>query len=387
MRKYTDDEERRVRKRSQVREWVRSGLLSESQAERLEPELAVDLRRTNVYLRATLAFFTLLIVVGVVGFTALVFNVQDNAPLATVMVVAGILCISGAEMLIGAFRLYRFGVEEMLAASGVVLLAFSASLWWGAPISSEFTVGLLVGAIGGLGLYLRFGFVWVALGSMCSLAAIPFQLNDSPITRRAASAVLVGAVFAVTRVHRTRRGDEWPGDEYAVLQAAALCGVYLVLNVHVLSWWNDYRCFVRDVYGRFYWLTWVLTWTLPAIGLVLGIREKDRSLIIVSLAMSTVTLATNKPYFGWPRHTWDPMLLGVALMAVALGSRRWLSRGPDAVRHGFTATRVVVREDPLLSVLSAAPLPIKAHTHAPAPAASSGFDGGRSGGAGAGGSF
>jgi len=60
MRKYTDVEERRVRNRSRVREWVRSGLLSVSQAEGLEGELEVGLRRTNMYLRGTLAFFTLL---------------------------------------------------------------------------------------------------------------------------------------------------------------------------------------------------------------------------------------------------------------------------------------------------------------------------------------
>jgi hypothetical protein len=120
---------------------------------------------------------------------------------------------------------------------------------------------------------------------------------------------------------------------------------------------------------------------------VLGIREKDRPLLIVSVATAILTLVTNKPYLGWERHTWDPMLLGVALMAIALGLRRWLSSGPNAARHGFTATRIVVGTDPLLSVLSAAPLPMKAHTQAPAPPAPSGFDGGRSGGAGSGGSF
>ena len=127
---------------------------------------------------------------------------------------------------------------------------------------------------------------------------------------------------------------------------------------------------------------------LPVAGLIASLREKDRPLIIVSLAMAILTLVTNKPYLGWERHTWDPMLLGVALIAVALGFRRWLSRGHDGVRHGFTAARIIVaKEDSALSVLSAAPLPINVHTHAPAPTAPSGFDGGRSGGAGGGGSF
>ena len=387
-RKYTDVEERRVRTRARVREWVRSGLLSASQAEGLEEELAVDLRRTNIYLRGTLAFFTLLIVVGIVGFVVSLFNIRNDTSIALVTTLAGIVCLKAADVSVDAFRLYQFGVEEMLAACGVALLCISASLAWKAPAADEFRAALLVGAAGGLGLYLRFGFVWAAIGGMCCLAAIPFQTDLSPETRRALAAVLVGAVFGMTRLRRVQHGDEWPGDEYGVLQAAALSGVYLLLNVHVLSWDRYFFLFRPNaVHGWFYWLTWVLTWILPAVGLLIGIREKDRPLIIVSLAMAIVTLATNKPYLGWERHTWDPMLLGVALMAVALGVRRWLSRGPDAARYGFTATRIVVEKDPVLSVLSAAPLPVRTHTHATAPPAPSGFDGGRSGGGGAGGGF
>jgi len=391
MRKYTDVEERRVRNRSRVREWVRSGLLSVSQAEGLEGELEVGLRRTNMYLRGTLAFFTLLIVVGLVGVPASAFDIDRGLPLAVLTAVAAILCLVAAEVLVGAFRIYRFGVEEMLAACGVTLLSISASQFTRAAIgygTTEFTVALIVAAASGLALYLRFEFVWAALGSMCCLAAIPFQLNESSAVRRAMAAILVGVVFTLTRIKRIEHGDEWPGDEYGVMQAAALSGVYLLLNVHVF-WWDSVHFFFRQdvVSGWFYWLTWVLTWILPAVGLVLGIGNKDRPLIIVSLAMAIVTLITNKPYLGWERHTWDPMLLGAALMAIALGLRRWLSGGRDAARYGFTATRIVVGRDPVLAVLSAAPFPIKAHTHAPPPPAPSGFDGGRSGGAGGGGSF
>src|SRR6185437_5016950 len=49
---------------------------------------------------------------------------------------------------------------------------------------------------------------------------------------------------------------------------------------------------------------------------------------------------TNKPYLGWQRHTWDPMLLGALLIGVALALRRWLADGPGGIRHGFTAKRL-----------------------------------------------
>jgi hypothetical protein len=120
-------------------------------------------------------------------------------------------------------------------------------------------------------------------------------------------------------------------------------------------------------------------------SLVLSLREKDRPLLMVSVAMAIVTLATNKPYLGWERRTWDPMLLGALLIGVALALRRWLSRGPDGARYGYTGAKILAGRDPVLTVLSAAPFPV--HPQAPAAAPPAGFDGGRSGGGGASGSF
>jgi hypothetical protein len=381
MRRYSETDERRVRAQAHVREWKRAGFIDAVQAQRLDAELGVDLKRTNVFLRATAALFTALIVGAVVGFVFSAFDLRT----ASVTAVAGLACIVTAELLVGVFRLYRFGIEEMLAACAAVLLSISAAQFWTSP-HAAFIAGLAVAAAAGCGIYSRFGFVWAAIGSMCCAAAIPFQLvSVPPAGQRTMSAVILGLVFAVVRPKRLRDGEEWPGDEYGVLQAAALGGIYLVLNLRLIP--DMPLAFGDRTGGVFYWWSWVMTWVLPATGLVLSIRAKDRPLLVVSLAMAIVTLVTNKPYLGWTRYTWDPMLLGIVLMAGAVVLRRWLSSGPAGARHGFTATRVVRGGDSLLTVLSAAPFPVKAHAPAAPPAASGGFDGGRSGGAGAGGSF
>jgi hypothetical protein len=72
----------------------------------------------------------------------------------------------------------------------------------------------------------------------------------------------------------------------------------------------------------FYWTTWVLIWCLPPLILVRGVRQKDRFVIAVGAISIVLTFVTNKPYLGWQRHTWDPMLLGIALTAVADGQRQ-----------------------------------------------------------------
>jgi hypothetical protein len=96
------------------------------------------------------------------------------------------------------------------------------------------------------------------------------------------------------------------------------------------------------------------------------------------------TFVTNKPYLGWERHTWDPMLLGVFLIGVALWVRRWLAAGEGEVRKGFTARRLSGKDKRWLSVGSvavglAAPnvIPSEPHEHGPE------FGGGASGGGGA----
>ena len=75
-------------------------------------------------------------------------------------------------------------------------------------------------------------------------------------------------------------------------------------------------------------------------------------------------------------------------MAVTLALRRWLSSGPDEARAGFTATRVLGKDSAALTLLNAASAAFQPNAPAShdAPPAS-GFDGGRSGGAGGGASY
>ena len=73
----------------------------------------------------------------------------------------------------------------------------------------------------------------------------------------------------VVRSKHLRYQDDYPGDEYGQLQAAAWTGLYLVVNVQLM------RVYIE---GWFYWFTYVATWVLPLVGLGLGIREKDRAL-------------------------------------------------------------------------------------------------------------
>ena len=82
-----------------------------------------------------------------------------------------------------------------------------------------------------------------------------------------------------------------------------------------------------------------MIWVLPAAGLWLSIRDRDRPLLAASLVMGLATLLTNKPYLGAARKPWDPILLGLLLIGTAIVLRRWLASGKDGTRDGFTPAR------------------------------------------------
>ena len=372
-----------------VREWTRSGLLEATQGARLGEELCVELRRTNPFLRAGLALFTGLIVAASVALILTLLDLRDDVAIAAITGLSALASIGLAEYVVLRFRCYRFGVEEALAVAAVVLLSIA-----GGELTSSFhvevrgmpaIVALLIGSAGGFGLYRRFGFVYAACGGIVCAAAIPFQLDLSAATQRVLAAATIASVFVVARSKRLKYRDDYPGDEYGVLQAAAWVGVYAVLNVQLSGDW--YR-----VDGLFYWCTYAATWALPLIGLGLGIREKDRALMDVSLVLALVSVLTNKAYLGSPQHAWDPCVLGVVLMAIAFAIRRWLSKGPTGERHGFTAARLLDKDRAVLSAVSTASGFVRPGvTQGAAPSraepAVSEFNGGRSGGGGASGSF
>jgi len=383
MRRYSESDERNVRLHALVREWMRSGLLDEAQGTRLGEELRTDLRRTNNFLRIVLFLFTGLIVGAAVLLVFEALQIHDTPRITVVCGIAAVLCFGLAEILIAEFRLYRFGVEEALAVAAVVLLVIATGgMFERAKIESIFALAFTIGAIGGLVLYGRFGFVYGGIAAIACAVMIPFPLVHEPAAQRLwASAVLAG-VFVIARRYHLVQGDEFPGDDYAVFQAAAWAGLYVVLNLHLTS--------SGITTGRFYWATYALIWLLPIAGLRMGIRNRDRLLMDVSAAMALATLATNKAYLGRQPQSWDPILFGLLLMGTAIVIRRWLASGPNGERYGFTPVRTLSKHARLMTIVSTASAAFQPQPSSPAPEPATArphFEGGRSGGAGASGEF
>ena len=90
---YRLDDERAIRVGRLVEDWAKSGLLTPDQRDVIAPQLAVDLRRTNNYLRATLFVFGGVILQSTLGLMAIMLGgLLDETLGAALGLAAGGVC-------------------------------------------------------------------------------------------------------------------------------------------------------------------------------------------------------------------------------------------------------------------------------------------------------
>ena len=380
---YRLDDERAIRIGRLVEDWAQSGLLTPDQRDVIAPQLAVDLRRTNNYLRATLFVFGGVILQSTLGLMAIMLGgLLDETLGAALGLAAGGVCYWLAMQLVSRYHLYRFGIEEVAALSAVGLTAVGAALLVGGDWS--LTIGLSTAAGVFAALFIHFGFVYAGVFGLVALAALPFLFGDSLVTQRLGAVMVLVLLAATARLNRVEHGDEYPGDALTIIEAAAWLGIYLLVNLVVSGAISP-----LDRASTFHWITYGGIWILPAAGLWLALRGRERPLLWVAVAMALGTLLSNKEYLGSPRYEWDPIVFGVFLMAIAIGLRRWLAAGDGGMRHGYTASRLVASDKARIGALAlVSAVQVEVPVAQSTPAADPGIGGGgRSGGAGAGGSF
>jgi hypothetical protein len=237
----------------------------------------------------------------------------------------------------------------------------------------------------------RFGFWYAFLAAMILALFLPGHWTSSHAAQHVIVALFYATGLIVVATVRSRHWFDYLENVYSLAEAFLWLGIYLAINLKLWSlaipsrWWSGLPSIPE--FGRpFYWSTWVLLWCLPPVILARGIRQRDRSIIAVGAIVAILTLISNKPYLGWQRHTWDPMLLGILLAGVALCIRRWLEGGPGGIRHGFTAARVSGKDKQWMDAVSPVLGLVSPQSITPNPQKSSSdfrFGGGASGGGGA----
>src|SRR5271165_4521390 len=136
MRVYAASSEETLRARKLLADWVGEGLLTQAQYQRLQQETVSELRTTNIFLRLILFLFTL---IGVGAAAALFLVGTSGQTVGIFLLVFAAVCYAAAEVAVSQARLYRYGIEEALAACslGFLCAGMQATLFRGTPYSPE----------------------------------------------------------------------------------------------------------------------------------------------------------------------------------------------------------------------------------------------------------
>jgi hypothetical protein len=403
VRLYSASSEETLRARKLLTDWAGEGFLTKAQYQLLEQETVSDLRTTNIFLRLVLFLFTLIIVGAAAGLFFVVFLSRPSEQTAGVFsLIFAAVCYAAAEVAVSQSRLYRYGIEEALAVCsvGFLCVGLQAAVVSGSPFSprpdaAQFLVPA-AGAVFSLWIWRRFGFSYAFLAAMIFVLFLPGYWTSSHSAQHLIVAVVYATGLASVAAVRSRHRFDYLDEGYSLVEAMLWLGIYLAINLQLSSlnllslnlpvwWWGGIRA-TSEFARPFYWATWVLIWCLPPVVLARGFRQKDRFVIALGAIVATLTLVSNKPYLGWQRHTWDPMLLGISLTAVAVFIRRWLARGPGGVRHGFTDARLSGKDKHWMNVGANVLGLVSPQSITPEPQTSDAgvhFGGGHSGGGGA----
>jgi len=396
VRLYSASSEETLRARKLLTDWVGEGFLTKAQYQLLEQETVSELRTTNVFLRLVLFLFTQ-ISVGAAAALFYVVSRPSEQTAGVFFLIFAAICYAAAEAAVARARLYCYGIEEALAVCSVGFLCagIEVAFFSGSPYSPKEFLIPAAGVVFSLWIWHRFGLSYAFLATMIFALFLPGYWTSSREAQHLIIAVFYAIGLAAVATVRSRHRFDYLEEAYSLVEAFLWLGIYLAINLQLSSlnlsarWWNGTRAAAQ--FARpFYWGTWVLIWCLPPIVLARGIRQKDRFVIAVGAIIASLTLVSNKPYLGWPRHTWDPMLLGILLTSVALFIRRWLARGPGGIRHGFTAARLSGKDKHWINIGATVLGPLSPHSITPDPQPSSPdfrFGGGQTGGGGAGGDF
>ena len=393
MRIYSDEALETHRTRKLLAHAKSNGILSDVQHQQLQAEIPTSLRTTNLFLRLVLFFFTTLCVAAAAGLFVVILQPQRLASSVAALLFA-ILTYAAAEFAVDQARFYHHGIEEALTVCSIAFLFLGLTSAFAPTTANQRYPWAFIAAaciLFSLWIWHRFGLWYTFALAMLFVLLLPADWTASETAHR----ILIAAVYASGILSlvaiRTRDHSETHLPTYSLAEALLWLGTYLTLNLKVVALQLPMLPWLPgapspSVGTSFYWTTWLLTWLLPPVLLTRAIRLKDRSLLTTGTALALLTLLTNKPYLGWPVHTWDPIVLGIVLTAAALILRRWLNQAPNGIRHGFTAARLSQQDEHWLTTGSSALglIPIHSMSLAPPPSTQDlGLAGGASGGAGA----
>ena len=337
MRIFPPEVEERAFRHGLLKEWRGAKLVSPEAAAKIAAEIGEPPANAAWPLRVVLFGIAALcqasaILLALKGF-------QDDFALGVGSLLAAAASIALAEAMIRGLKVRRQGAEEALVAGAAVIAALGVvrmvgpGAGGGSAATAVFSFALAAAAAAA---YARYGYRLAAIGVAVGLGVFFGSLEFGDHGTR----VLLASLYAVLLAAATF----WPGlprrerERLEIARFFLALSVPLCLNLGLESVWDGFSGNPAGVaMSAFAWATFAAIFLIPAAWLAWGISARARSLIWAGAFGLLVALCSIKPYFGWTRHSWDPAVLGVELIVLALVLKRWLDAGAGGRRGGFTS--------------------------------------------------
>ena len=372
--------------------WKRAGAIDSDTFEKISRRYPEPRPVPADLWRALTAFFVTAVLLLLTGALFIAFRPEIGSACLLLFFLAAV-CVVAAEVQEGSPALALRGGAGATSFWGIVFFLAGVFLFLEETLKVRERGGMTLLLLAALAAYALAAWRW---GSpvYVSFAAISFFL----LLARAPSGRLlwIACGVAMTLVFaRVLDRPSWAPSHRvcaAALVVYGLLGVYAAVNLYAL----DHRL-VENLRGagldlpgpRFQERIWAMVGTavLPVAILWWGVRSRWTFVLDTGIVVAALSLITFRHYVHIAA-TWLVLTLaGTALVLLALALNRWLSKGPEKERDGFTAEPLFA-DEARVRALELVPV-VAAHAPGPRPPVEPGYEGGGGsfGGGGAGGSY
>lgn len=333
MRVFPAAEEERAFRHERLRDWRAAGLLPPGKTAEAEALAGEAPAHAAWPLRILLFGFGAL---ALGALSALVLKDlkgrMDSAVTAWFLAAAA---VAAAEALIGRLKVRRFGAEEALVTGAVVLVAYGAERAFSTGTRWHFSTAIFSAtlALGACAAYLRYGYRLASFGAAVALGVFVGSLEYGEHATRVMLAVLYGVLLALA--------TWWPGlerrerERLEIVRFFLALSVPLCLNLRLEKLFYSYS--QQPVSGTFGLATFAAIFLIPLVWLAWGALDRSRTILWAGAIGLLVAQCSIKPYLGLKRNAWDPAVLGLELMIIALVLKRWLDAGPNGRRGAYSS--------------------------------------------------
>lgn len=339
--------ERRADVRRSARAWQVAGFLGHESRGAIEARFPDDRVRLPPGFRALAFVLAVVAVLGAFGFLLLVGDGGGERSIAGTAAVFAVLCAVGTEVQRGPLRRADAGAEQATALLVLVFTGVAVVIWAGL-LNARPAIPLGALAVLSIVLVARWGSGLLGLLAALLVFAWLAQFEAGRALWVLCALVAIGPLLAGSR-HPALA----PSHRLACWLGAGVAVVALCLAVNLWSWdggWVEDLRLDRSGPGPATGaaLRPVLmgaTVVLPLVVVVAGARRRETLLVVLGIAGLAGALVTVRHYLHVLPLAWALILAGSAMLAGALGLRRWLRAGPGGERHGWTADGLFTDEN------------------------------------------